>query len=59
MYSNLIYIISSWIIGFKLPIQIDTNAFNKLLKGLYGQDSKSRNGKYEFYRKGIKKEVPS
>ena len=40
------------IVAFKLPSGTDTNTLNKFVRGLYGQDSKSWNGRYEFHRKG-------
>lgn len=46
------------IIAFRLPKGTDTNTLNKFVRGLYGQDSKSWSGKYEFHRKGILEEIP-
>ena len=46
------------IIAFRLPRGTDTNELNKFVRGLYGQDSKSWSGKYEFHRKGIMEEMP-
>ncbi|EQD56547.1 hypothetical protein B1A_11481 [mine drainage metagenome] len=46
------------IVAFRLPKGTDTNTLNKFVRGLYGQDSKSWSGKYEFHRKGILEEVP-
>ena len=46
------------IVAFRLPKGTDTNTLNKFVRGLYGQDSKSWNGRYEFHRKGIMEEIP-
>ena len=46
------------IVAFRLPKGTDTNTLNKFVRGLYGQDSKSWSGKYEFHRKGILEEIP-
>ncbi|EQD25829.1 hypothetical protein B2A_15931 [mine drainage metagenome] len=46
------------IVAFRLPKGTDTNTLTKFVRGLYGQDSKSWNGKYEFHRKGIMEEIP-
>ncbi|MHB8372385.1 MAG: hypothetical protein ACYDAO_05075 [Thermoplasmataceae archaeon] len=46
------------IVAFRLPKGTDTNSLNKFVRGLYGQDSKSWSGKYEFHRKGILEEIP-
>lgn len=48
----------SSIVAFRLPKGTDTNTLNKFVRGLYGQDSKSWNGRYEFHRKGIMEEIP-
>ena len=46
-----------YIVAFRLPRGTDTNTLNKFVRGLYGQDSKSWNGKYMFHRKGITEEI--
>ena len=46
-----------FIVAFKLPKGTDSNTLNKFVRGLYGQDSKSWKGKYEFHRKGILEEI--
>jgi hypothetical protein len=48
----------SYIVAFRLPKGTDTNTLNKFVRGLYGQDSKSWNGRYMFHRKGITEEIP-
>ena len=46
-----------YIVAFRLPKGTDTNTLNKFVRGLYGQDSKSWNGRYMFHRKGITEEI--
>jgi hypothetical protein len=48
----------SLIVAFRLPTETDTNTLNKFVRGLYGQDSKSWSGRYEFHRKGIMEDIP-
>ncbi len=48
----------SYIVAFRLPKGTDTNTLNKFVRGLYGQDSMSWNGRYKFHRKGIMEEIP-
>ena len=47
-----------YIVAFRLPKGTDTNTLNKFVRGLFGQDSRSWNGRYKFHRKGIMEEVP-
>ena len=47
----------SSIVAFRLPSGTDTNTLNKFVRGFYGQDSKSWNGRYEFHRKGILEDI--
>jgi hypothetical protein len=48
----------SLIVAFRLPKGTGTNTLNKFVRGLYGQDSTSWSGRYEFHRKGIMEEIP-
>jgi hypothetical protein len=46
------------IIAFRLPSGTENRIMLKFVRGLYGQDSKSWHGRYEFHRHGILEDIP-
>ncbi|MCL4336083.1 MAG: hypothetical protein M1344_02490 [Candidatus Thermoplasmatota archaeon] len=46
------------LIAFRLPPGTENRIMLKFVRGLYGQDSTSWHGKYEYHRQGLLEKMP-